>query len=366
MSCKSSKINSNYHIKFPGEYTVKNKTQSLTYNYLSFDENIHLFAENTYLCPSFYIYRFMRNSSKRDTVLQEIKVDKQGQLLDFLIENQVRKSRNAVKSLLAHKQIKVNGKLVTQFDFELNKKDKVEIMKFDQSRKEKRLKGLKIVFEDDELIIVDKDAGFLSVSTDKEKMLTVYSILNEYVKKQKKNSRVFVLHRLDREVSGLLIFARNAELQEMFQKNWDALVKKYSYLAVVEGAPEKKEDTLVSWLTENKNYVMMSSPKDNGGLKAVSHYKVLKSGRYSLLEINLETRRKNQIRVQMQQTGHPIVGDKKYGAPNNPIKRIALHASELLLKHPKTGELLEFKSSIPKAMQQLVTVKKQEESDKTK
>lgn len=307
----------------------------------------------------------MRNSSKRDTVLQELKADKPIRLLDFLIEKQVRKSRNAIKSLLAHKQIKVNGKLITQFDFELNKGDRVAVMKFDQSRKEKKMKGLKIVFEDDDLIIVDKEAGFLSVSTDKEKVRTVYSTLNEYVKKQNKNARVFVLHRLDREVSGLLIFARSAELQDVFQKNWDSLVKKYLYAGVVEGIPQKKEDILISWLTENKNFIMMSSPVDNGGMKSVSHYKIIKSsGRYSLLEFDLETRRKNQLRVQMQQIGHPIVGDKKYGASNNPVKRIALHAGELQLKHPSTGELLEFKSSIPKAMQQLLTVKKKEESDK--
>ncbi len=307
----------------------------------------------------------MRNSSKRDTILQEIKADKPIKLLDFLIEKQVRKSRNAIKSLLAHKQIKVNGKLITQFDFELNKGDRVAVMKFDQSRKEKKMKGLKIVFEDEDLIIVDKEAGFLSVSTDKEKMRTVYGLLNEYAKKQNKNARVFVLHRLDREVSGLLIFARSAELQDVFQKNWDNLVRKYLYTGVVEGIPAKKEDTLVSWLTENKNFVMMSSSYDNGGLKSVSHYKVLKTvGHYSLLQFDLETRRKNQLRVQMQQMGCPIVGDKKYGASKNPIKRIALHAGELQLKHPTTGELLEFKSSLPKVMQQLLTVKKKEESDK--
>jgi 23S rRNA pseudouridine1911/1915/1917 synthase len=307
----------------------------------------------------------MRNSSKRDTVLQEIKVDKPIQLLDFLIEKQVRKSRNAIKSLLAHKQIKVNGKMATQFDMELNKRDKVEIMKFDQSRKEKRLRGLKIVFEDEDLIIVDKEPGFLSVSTDKEKMRTAYSMLNEYVKKKNKNSRVFVLHRLDREVSGLLIFALNAEIQEMFQKNWDILVKGYSYFAVVEGTPQKEKDTLVSWLTENKNYIMKSSLTDNGGLKSVSHYKMLESAEcYSLLELNLETRRKNQIRVQLQQIGHPIVGDKKYGAKNNPIKRIALHAGKLLLKHPVTGEMLEFRSTTPKVMQQLITANKKEEPNK--
>ncbi|MDR2951010.1 MAG: RluA family pseudouridine synthase [Prevotella sp.] len=297
----------------------------------------------------------MRNNPK-DKSLQEIKVIQQAQLLDFLIEKQVRKSRNAVKSLLAHKQIKVNGKLVTQFDFELKAGDKVSVMKFDQSRKEKKLKGAKILFEDDDIIVVDKEAGFLSVSTDKEKSRTVFKALNEYVKKKDKNGRVFVLHRLDREVSGLMIFARNPELQEIFQKNWDAIVINYAYVAVVDGRPNPSNGTVTSWLTENKNFVMMSSPTDNGGLKSITHYKTIKSiGRYSLLSFNLETRRKNQIRVHMQQIGHSVVGDKKYGASNNPIKRIALHAGELTLKHPATGELLEFKSSVPKNMQMLLT-----------
>lgn len=301
----------------------------------------------------------------KDKALQEIKASSPSGLLDFLIEKQVRKSRNAIKSLLAHKQIKVNGKLVTQFDYKLSAGDWVSVMKFDQSRKEKRLKGLKIVFEDDDLIVIDKEAGFLSVSTDREKLRTVYGVLNEYVKKGSKNARVFVLHRLDREVSGLMVFAKSAELQDIFQKNWDSLVKEYTYTAVVEGRPENNEGTIVSWLTENKNFVMMSSPTDNGGLKSITHYKTVKSiGRYTLVDFDLETKRKNQLRVQMQSIGHPVVGDKKYGASNNPIKRIALHAGEMILKHPGTGELLEFKSSIPKSLQLLVTAaaSKNEES----
>ena len=175
-----------------------------------------------------------------------MKVEKESELLDFLIEKQVRKSRSAIKSLLAHKQIKVNGKLATQFNHELKTGDKVSVMKFDQSKKEKRLKGLKIVFEDDDLIIIDKEAGFLTVSTDKEKLRTVYGILNEYVKKSGKNRRVFVLHRLDREVSGFLIFAKSTEIQDIFQKNWDKLVKEYTYTAVVDGKPEKEKGTIES------------------------------------------------------------------------------------------------------------------------
>ncbi len=298
----------------------------------------------------------MRNTSKRDTPLQELKVMQSGELLDFLIEKEVRKSRSAIKSLLAHKQIKVNDKIVTQYNQELNIGDMVQVMKFDQSRKEKRLKGLKIVFEDDDIIVVDKEAGFLSVSTDKEKLRTAYGMLNEYVKKKNKSARVFVLHRLDREASGLLIFARSSELQDMFQKNWNNIVKEYTYTAVIEGRPDTEEGTVVSWLTENKNFVMMSSLFNNGGLESVTHYKVVKSiGRYSLVDFDLETKRKNQLRVQMQSIGHPVVGDKKYGASGNPIKRVALHVRVLTLKHPGTGQIIEFKSTLPKVMQQLVS-----------
>ncbi len=297
----------------------------------------------------------MANTARRDTVLQDIKVDKTAALLDFLIEKQVRKSRSAVKSLLAHKQIKVNGKLITQFDHPLKPGDKVSVMKFDQSRKEKKLNGLKIVFEDDELIVIDKEAGYLTVSTDKEKARTIYHSLNEYLKKKKRDGRVFVLHRLDRDVSGLLAFSKTADTQAVFQKNWDKVVKEYIYTAVVEGKPEKENGTVKTWLSENKNLVMMSSPTNNGGMEAITHYKTVKStGRYTLLDFELETKRKNQLRVQMQSIGHPVVGDKKYGAPNNPIKRIALHVRKMTVVHPRTGEKLEFISPVPRQMQYLI------------
>ena len=295
----------------------------------------------------------MRKSSQ-DTVLQEFKVSEPGELLSFLIEKNVRKSRNAVKSLLAHKQIRVNGKLVTQFNHELQKGDKVSVMKFNQARKERKLKGATIVFEDEYIIVVDKDAGLLSVSTDKEKSRTVFNVLNEYVKKANKNARVFVLHRLDREVSGLMVFAKNPEVQSIFQSEWDKVVPVYNYTTVIEGDIISKSGKIESWLTENKNFVMQYSLTDNGGLKATTYYKTVKSTpRYSLLNLELETRRKNQARIHMKQTGHPIVGDKKYGAKSSPIKRIALHAQEMVLMHPITKEKLEFKSPTPKKMLEL-------------
>lgn len=292
----------------------------------------------------------------QDIVLQELKVSEDAQLLQFLLDKDVRKSRNAVKSLLAHKQIKVNNKLQTQFDFQLKAGDHVAVMKFNQARKRNKLKGLTIVFEDEYIIVIEKEPGILSVGTEKEKTLTVFNVLNNHVKsKGKKDSRIFVLHRLDREVSGLMIFSKDIETQAICQKNWNVIIPEHKYLAVVQGQLEPANGTIQSWLTENKNFMIFSTPFNNGGLEAISHYKTLQQTKhYSLLEIELETRRKNQIRAQLNQMKHPIVGDRKYGASSNPIKRIAFHSARMTIKHPISGQKLEFESNLPKAMSQLI------------
>jgi 23S rRNA pseudouridine1911/1915/1917 synthase len=294
----------------------------------------------------------------QDIILQEIKVKESAELLQFLEDQKVRKSRNAIKSLLAHKQVNVNGKLTTQYNHPLKSGDVVRIMKFNQERKRNKLKGLTIEYEDEYIIVVNKEYGVLSISTDKEKTRTVYNVLTEHVKKKKKLARIFVLHRLDREVSGLMIFAKDENIQFQYQQNWDKLVPKYMYLGVTEGIPEQPAGTIKSWLTEDKNYVMRTSDINNGGLESITHYKTIKSNdKYALLSYRLETRRKNQIRAQMKQIGHPIVGDKKYGAKENPIKRIALHVQDMLLIHPVLGSRLEFNCPAPKAMMQLVNKK---------
>lgn len=297
----------------------------------------------------------MRQSPK-DIILQEIKVKEPAELLQFLEANQIRKSRNAIKSLLAHKQILVNGKLVTQYNFALNAGDTVRVMKHNQLQKRNKLKGLTIEYEDDHLIVINKEAGILSVSTDKERVRTVYNVLNEHVKKKRKTNRVFVLHRLDREVSGLMIFAKSEDIQVLYQKNWDKLVPLFTYVAVVEGSPEPPNGTVTSWLKEDKNFVMRASDTNNGGLESITHYKILKSNdQYSLLSFRLQTRRKNQVRAQMKQIGHPVAGDKKYGASGNPIKRIALHVQDMILTHPVSGQKLDFNAPVPKTMMQLIT-----------
>lgn len=291
-----------------------------------------------------------------NTALQEIKVSKPSELLDFLIESKVRKSRNAVKSLLTHKQIKVNNQSVTQYNYELKAGDKVTIHKHDHKLDEKKLKGLTIVYEDKYMIVIDKESGLLSVSTGKEQMKeTAYNIVSSYLRIKSAENKPYILYRLDRETSGLMVFTKDPDLQEKLQKEWILHPPKRSYIAVVESPLAPTSGTITSWLTENKNFVVFASEKDNGGLKAVTHYKVEKANsRYTVLKLNAETSRKNQLRVQLQFFGHPIVGDKKYGSKISPIRRIALHANELQFIHPVTKEKMYFASPLPKKMQVMV------------
>ncbi|NDW18610.1 RluA family pseudouridine synthase [Dysgonomonas sp. 216] len=296
------------------------------------------------------------SDKEKSTILQTLTAGKSGEeLLSFLIEKKVRKSRSAVKSLLVHKQIKVNGRVISQHNYELNVGDVVTIHKADQKHTLKQLKGITIIYEDDYFIVVEKEPGLLSVATERGRDETAYGIVNSYLKNQNKGERAYVIHRLDREISGLMMYVKSPEVQETMQINGDKLILLRSYVVVVEGKVAQPEGTIVSWLTEDKNYIMHSSEKDNGGQKSVTHYKLMKGvRRFTQLYITLDTARKNQIRVHMKHIGHPVVGDKKYGASINPIKRVALHAYELSFRHPVTGEIIDLKSPVPKRMQMLV------------
>lgn len=289
----------------------------------------------------------------QSTVLQQIKVDEKAELLTFLIDKNVRKSRSAVKSLLTHKQIKINNKIVTRHDYELKTGDTVTIHKHDRKLDQKKLKGLTIIFEDKDLIVVDKESGLLSVSTGKELLKeTVYNVVNDYLKGRNAKAKAYVLYRLDRETSGLMVFAKSEDVQEDLQRAWIINPPKRSYVGIIEGKLSPSGGSITSWLTENKNFVMFASETDNGGLKAVTGYKTIgANGRYSLLKLTADTARKNQIRVQLQFVGHPILGDKKYGSKTSPLKRIALHADEISFIHPVTGEKLNLTSPLPKKMQ---------------
>ena len=207
----------------------------------------------------------------------------------------------------------------------------------------KTKKKLDIVYEDKELIVVNKEAKKLCVSTDKIKTNTLYSEVSSYVKKQNPKNKIFIVHRLDRDTSGLVIFAKNEKLKKKLQDNWDMLAKTREYIAIVDKTPVKKKDTLKDYLKESKTLqVYVTDDKKNGKL-AITDYEVIKSTKvYSMLKVNIHTGRKNQIRVQLSNIGHPIVGDKKYKARNNPIGRLALHATKLEIIHPLTKKTMLF------------------------
>jgi 23S rRNA pseudouridine1911/1915/1917 synthase len=268
--------------------------------------------------------------------------------LAFLLEQLPGLGRNKVKSLLEHGQVSVNGEVITRFDHPLEIGRQVVINR-NKTVPADEYSGLKILFEDKAIIVIEKEAGLLSVASEKEKEKTAFRILSGHVKIQNLKNRIFTVHRLDRESSGVMMFAKTKEIQTALQENWEKAVRERLYTVVVEGRVRGKSDTITSWLKENKIHRMYSSPIPGDGQKSVTHYKVLKTNdKYSLLEVLLETGRKNQIRVHMQDIGHPVVGDEKYGAISNPLKRLGLHAHVLTFYHPVTGEEMRFESPVPK------------------
>lgn len=275
------------------------------------------------------------------------KVKEQNELMKFLIENLPNKNRNNIKSLLKNKQVLVNGAAISQFNHPLNPGQ--EVMITESRFSDKDMKGIKVVYEDEYLIAVEKASGILSIATDKEREKTAYNIVKNYVKSRNPLEKLFIVHRLDRETSGVMIFAKTEEMQQILQTNWQKMVLERTYVAVVEGKVEKNSDTIVSYLKENSAFVTFSSDKEiEGSKKAITHYTVLKRSKgFSLVEANIETGRKNQIRVHMQSLGHSVVGDKKYGATTNPLGRLGLHAKSIIFKHPKTGKVLSFQTGIP-------------------
>jgi len=279
----------------------------------------------------------------------KLKVTEPVELMTFLLAKMGGMSRNSIKSLLAHRQVKVNNKVTTQFNLPLQLNDIVTVTS-GRGNIELSHPKLRIIFEDDSLIVVEKKEGLLTVSTGKSDETTAFSILKNHVKKSSPQNRIYVVHRLDRETSGVIMFAKNKEVQLILQENWHRIVTRRIYVALVEGKVEKEQDTIVTWLTENeKSLKIHSSDTDNGGQQAITHYRCIKSNEnYSLLEIELETGRKNQIRVHLQGIGHPIAGDKKYGAGISPISRLGLHARLLAFYHPISTEIVSFETPVPR------------------
>ena len=288
--------------------------------------------------------RYRREDAPRG---RNITVEQEATLLPFLFEKLQGQSKSSVKALLGHGQILVNNEVTTQFDTPLHEGDVVTIS-YNRRKVVFNNPLLNIIYEDDFIIVVNKREGLLSVSTAKVRERTAFHILSDYLKKSDPRNKLFVLHRLDRDTSGLMMFAKTRAVQEKMQSNWNEMITERTYVAVVEGRPERDSDIITTQLKENAEarvYVVAEGGKD-----AITRYRVLRSnGTYSLLELNLETGRKNQIRAQMEYIGHPIAGDFKYGAETSPAGRVMLHAQKLYFIHPETGEEMKFDTRIPDA-----------------
>lgn len=276
------------------------------------------------------------------------------ELMEFLMKAKDGISRTTAKSLLSKRQVLVDNVITTQYNYSLKPGMKVQVSK-DKGKKEFRSNQLKIVYEDAYLLVIDKREGVLTIGTDKQKERTAHSILNEYVQRSGRQNRVYVVHRLDKDTSGLLVFAKDEKTKFTLQDHWEEIVKERRYVAVLSGEMEKDKGTVTSWLKDNKMFISYSSVSNNGGDKAITHYKTIKRANgYSLVELELETGRKNQIRVHMQDLKHPVLGDVKYGDGNNPIGRLALHAFKLSFYHPVTNELMEFETVYPGAFKKIM------------
>ena len=279
--------------------------------------------------------------------IREYKVTQECELLEFLLLTLKGQSRNSVKSLLTNHRVAVDGAPISQYNFKLYPGDIVIISKTPIHKKTRS--NLPIIFENEEMIVIDKPSGLLSIASDKEKGSTAYRMVTDYVQQKDKHNRIFVVHRLDEDTSGVLMFAKNANLQEALQNNWNDIVSKRGYYAIVEGHMEQKSGTVKSYLKKNSQNMMYSSKKAGDGQFAVTHYEVIQEIEgYSLLDVHIDSGRKNQIRVHLGDLGHNVIGDDKYGNPSNPIKRLGLHAYELELTHPITKKKLKFTAPVPK------------------
>ena len=250
----------------------------------------------------------------------------------YLAEHMTGTSRNRIQNAADAGNVWVNGKPVNS-NYKVKPLDIIQVL-LDHEPHDYTIHPeeipINVVYEDEDIIVIDKPAGLLSIASDNEKVETAYRLVLDYLKNSNPKNRVYVTHRIDKETSGILMFTKNDKLREELQNSWNEIVTKRGYYALVEGKVEKNEDTIVNYLMETSTNVMYASNDKKHGKKAVTHYKVIKSSaKYSLLDVNIDSGRKNQIRVAMANIDHPIVGDDKYGNKNSAIKRLGLHAYEL-------------------------------------
>ena len=269
-------------------------------------------------------------------------------LLPFLLQALAPRSRTDVKSVLAHSHVKVNGTATTQFDQPLQPGDEV-LINFTHPFLSLNSRMVRVMYEDPDLIVIEKQSGLLTVPAGQNRERTAQKIVDDYVFASDGRSHAFVCHRLDQYTSGILIFAKNSQVQQTLRDAWTTYVVERKYLAICESAPEKEEGEVRSYLAENAAMKVYSTNDPEKGKLSVTRYKVLETnGAYSKVDIQLLTGRKNQIRVHMSDLGCPIAGDKKYGAKTNPCGRLMLHNYVLQFIHPVTRENLRFELPIPK------------------
>jgi 23S rRNA pseudouridine1911/1915/1917 synthase len=284
----------------------------------------------------------------------QFRVASRCKLLPYLISLPLGLSRKQAKDLLRFQAVTIQRKAWVRHDTELGPNDLVTIVvRRREPDHDLERHGLKIIHLDDAVVVVDKPTGLLSMGSEGEKERTAHRFLNEYLKTLTRSrlQQAFIVHRLDRETSGLMVFARNQSAQTILQQNWKKVAKRY--LAVVEGTPANGQGTLKDHIVERNSF--MVHRVDKGGELAITHYRVLRRhGDKSLLELTLETGRKNQLRVQLAALGHPIIGDRKYGASTDSARRLALHSCELKFRHPVSGASMEFHSGLPDQLKHLL------------
>lgn len=299
----------------------------------------------------------MQNLKKQKAIakaIQSYPVKQSMILMDFLRAELKQMSRNNIKSLLTRKQVMVDGAPISQYNFVLSPGDIVMIGKF--STQTNVLPTPKIIYEDDEILVIDKPSGLLTIASDNEKTETAFRLMMDYVRIKDPHLRLYVVHRIDRDTSGVLMFCKNESLRDEMQKQWNSIVSKRGYYAIVDGIPKEKKKTIHTWLHKTTTQMMYSKNyEDDEGKEAITHYVVKKELKnHAFLDVRIDTGRKNQIRVHLKELGHTVIGDDKYHAVTNPIKRLGLHAYALEMIHPITEKKLAFFSPLPGLMKSFI------------
>jgi 23S rRNA pseudouridine1911/1915/1917 synthase len=276
------------------------------------------------------------------------KVTEESELMSFLLSVMPHKNRDNIKTYLRYRQVMVDDQQISQFNYHVMPGQKVTVTR-NKIAPSKTYKGISILYEDNDVIVIDKHAGVLSVATSKKEKFTAYSILWDHVKKNNPAGKIFIVHRLDRDTSGVMLFCKNAKVQKMLQQNWNDIIRERVYVAIAEGLVVPPSGEISSYLQENATGVVWSSQEPGDGQWAVTQYETIRANEFlSLLRMSLRTGRKNQIRVHLQDIGHSILGDKKYGSKQNPLGRIGLHALVIAFQHPVTGKEMRFETHIPR------------------